>query len=149
MDMKTYIEKGFELYCKMIPSDKYTQGIDIVFVHNHEQKIVVEIDKGDAPGVYILTNKSGYVLKIGQSANLKSRLHSQYKCIVNSTNVRIRNHIKEKEDIYVYILPLPYERKTVLGYNLRTSYAKDLEAKLLIDYKKKEGKLPILNIMIR
>ena len=145
--METYIEKGFEPYCKMIPSDKYTQGIDIEWTDN--PFIDGDRDKGDSSGVYILANKCGQVLKIGQSFNLKNRLYSQYKCIVNSTNVRIRNHIKEKEDIYVYILPLAYERKTVLGYNLRTSYAKDLEAKLLIDYKKKEGKLPILNIMIR
>ena len=138
--MKKYIDNGFELYCKMIPSDKYTQGIDIGFV--------VEIDKGDTAGVYILANKSGHVLKIGQSFNLKNRLYRQYKCIVNITNVRIRDYVKEKEDIYVYILPLPYERKKVLGYELRTSYAKALEEKLLIDYRKKEGQLPILNTMI-
>jgi len=145
--MKQYIDKGFTPYCKMYTSQKYTQGIDVVAWNPYDGIPCTIQDVG--PGVYILSNAIGHILKIGQSANLKSRLHSQYKCIVNSTNVRIRNHIKEKEDIYVYILPLPYERKTVLGYNLRTSYAKDLEAKLLIDYKKKEGKLPILNIMIR
>ena len=129
MEMEKYIDKGFTPYCKMYTSQKYTQGIDVEFWNPYNRTGIITIqDKG--PGVYILSNASGHILKIGQSANLKSRLHSQYKCIVNSTNVRIRNHIKEKEDIYVYILPLAYERKTVLGYNLRTSYAKDLEAKL-------------------
>ena len=144
--MKKYIDKGFKPYCKLYTSQKYTQGIDVEAWNPYDGIPCTIQDEG--PGVYILSNASGHVLKIGQSANLKSRLHRQYKCIVNSTNVRIRNHIKEKEDIYVYILPLGWIRTKVLGYHLRTSFAKDLEAKLLTDYKKGEGKLPILNALI-
>jgi len=138
MNRDFYIDKGFGLYAIMIASDKYTQGIEIMYPSK-------PIKSDNQPAVYILTNREGKLLKIGETQNLTSRFHQGYRCISNSTNNKIRDHVKDVENVWVYILPMRIEFQKVLGFKCETSYAKGLEQNLLVDYKKRMGVLPELN----
>jgi hypothetical protein len=138
MNRDFYIDKGFGLYAIMIASDKYTQGIEIMYPSK-------PIKSDNQPAVYILTNREGKLLKIGETQNLTSRFHQGYRCISNSTNNKIRDHVKDVENVWVYILPMRIEFQKVLGFKCETSYAKGLEQNLLVDYKKQIGILPELN----
>lgn len=140
MNREFYNDKGFELYAIMISSDKYTQGIDIMYPSGHKQS-----KSDNQPAVYILTNRKGKVLKIGETQNLTSRFHKGYRCVSNSTNNKIREHVKDVENVWVYILPLPIVTEKVLGFKCETSYVKGLEYNLLVDYQKRMKKLPKLN----
>ena len=140
MNKENYINMGFELYASMIPSDKYKQGIDIMYPSGHKQA-----KSDNQPAVYILTNREGKVLKIGETQNLTSRFHKGYRCISNSTNDKIREHVKDVENVWVYVLTLPIVTEKVLGYKCETSYAKGLEKNLLHEYVETMGWLPELN----
>jgi hypothetical protein len=141
MNKEYYINKGFELYGIMVKSDKYKQGIDIMYPSN-------PMKSDNQPAVYILANDKGELLKIGETQNLTQRFHKGYRCISNTTNNRIRQHVKDVENIWVYVLPLPIEIKKVLGYICETSYVKGLEHNLLKEYKNEHGNVPPLNVMI-
>ena len=140
MDRKYYLEKGFKQYAIMIPSDKYKQGIEIMYPSN-------PIKSDNQPAVYILTNREGKVLKIGETQNLTSRFYKGYRCVSNSTNDKIRDHIKTVENIWVYVLPMPIVKEKILGYKCETSFVKGLEYNLLKEYDDKVGNLPELNVM--
>ena len=142
MNRKYYLAKGFTDYAIMSKSDKYTQGIEIWYPS-------MPIKSENQPAVYILTNKEGIVLKIGETQNLTSRFRKGYRCITNITNNRIREHIRTVEDIYVYVYMLPIEKKKILGYKCETSYVKGLEYNLLKEYKDKTGVVPSLNVFIK
>ena len=49
MNRDYYIDKGFELYAIMTRSDKYTQGIDIMYPSN-------PIKSDNQPAVYVLVD---------------------------------------------------------------------------------------------
>ena len=100
MNKEYYINKGFELYGIMVKSNKYKQGIDIMYPSN-------PIKSDNQPAVFILANDKGELLKIGETQNLTQRFHKGYRCISNTTNNRIRQHVKDVENIWVYVLPLP------------------------------------------
>ena len=138
MNRDYYIDKGFGLYAIMIASDKYTQGIEIMYPSK-------PIKSDNQPAVYILTNREGKLLKIGETQNLTSRFHKGYRCISNSTNNKIREHVKDVENVWVYILPMRIEFQRVLGFKCETSYVKGLEKNLLNEFVEKVGKLPELN----
>ena len=140
MNREHYLEKGFKQYAIMIPSDKYKQGIEIMYPSN-------PIKSDNQPAVYILTNREGKVLKIGETQNLTSRFYKGYRCVSNTTNDKIREHIKNVENIWVYVLPMPIRTEKVLGFKCETSYVKGLEYNLLKEYEEKIGKLPELNVM--
>ena len=140
MNRDFYKDKGFKLYGIMIPSDKYTQGIEIMYPSK-------PINSDNQPAVYILTTREGEVLKIGETQNLTSRFHQGYRCISNTTNDRIREHIKMTESIWVYVLPMPIVKEKILGYVCETSYTKGLERELLLSYKDLYESLPELNVM--
>jgi hypothetical protein len=142
MNREHYLEKGFNLYGIMTPSDKYAQGIEIMYPSN-------PIKSDNQPAVYILTNREGKLLKIGETQNLTSRFYKGYKCVVNTTNDRIRKHVRSVEDIWIYVFTLPIETKKILGYKCETSYVKGLEWCLLKDYKIKNGGVPPLNIFVK
>ena len=142
MNKEYYINKGFELYGIMVKSNKYKQGIDIMYPSN-------PIKSDNQPAVYILANDKGELLKIGETQNLTQRFHKGYRCISNTTNNRIRQHVKDVENIWVYVLPLPIEIKKVLGYICETSYVKGLEYNLLTEYKDSMEKVPPLNVFIK
>ena len=99
------------------------------------------------PAVYILTNREGKVLKIGETQNLTSRFYKGYRCVSNTTNDKIREHIKNVENIWVYVLPMPIRTEKVLGFKCETSFVKGLEYNLLKEYEDKMGRLPELNVM--
>ena len=140
MDREYYLEKGFKQYAIMIPSDKYKQGIEIMYPSN-------PMKSDNQPAVYILTNREGKVLKIGETQNLTSRFYRGYRCVSNTTNDKIREHIKTVQNIWVYVLPLPIVTEKVLGFKCETSFVKGLEYNLLKEYEEKLGKLPELNVM--
>ena len=140
MNREHYLEKGFKQYAIMIPSDKYKQGIEIMYPSN-------PMKSDNQPAVYILTNREGKVLKIGETQNLTSRFYKGYRCVSNTTNDKIREHIKNVENIWVYVLPMPIRTEKVLGFKCETSYVKGLEYNLLKEYEEKIGFLPELNVM--
>ena len=140
MDREYYLEKGFKQYAIMIPSDKYKQGIEIMYPSN-------PMKSDNQPAVYILTNRDGKVLKIGETQNLTSRFYKGYRCVSNTTNDKIRDHIKTVENIWVYVLPMPLVKEKILGYKCETSFVKGLEYNLLKEYDEKVGNLPELNVM--
>ena len=145
MDIKYYTDKGFEFLCELQPSDKYTQGIGLKeagFIKDNREYY-------SQPGVYILANKFGRVLKIGQTSNIFNRINVQYKCVTNTTNNRIREHIKTVEGVEVYILLTPKLEKEILGHTVYTSYAMGLEHALLKEFKQLTKRLPKLNTMIK
>ena len=106
MNREYYTKKGFELYAIMTPSDKYTQGIEIMYPSN-------PIKSDNQPAVYILTNREGKLMKIGETQNLTSRFYKGYKCVTNTTNDRIREHIRTVEDLWVYVLPMPIIKEKI------------------------------------
>ena len=142
MNREYYLEKGFKLYAIMVASDKYTQGIEIMYPSN-------PIKSNNQPAVYILTNREGKLLKIGETQNLTSRFYKGYKCVVNTTNDRIREHVRTIEDIWIYVFTLPIETKKILGFKCETSFVKGLEYNLLKEYKDKNGGVPPLNIFVK
>jgi len=131
-----------EYYGVLEPSDKYAQGID-VDVSSYK------IHPWEGPAVYFLTDQNGLLLKVGQTANLHNRMSRQYKCVVNVTNNRIREHIRKVSYLRVYYIPLEEHTIDKFGYELKTSYSSALEYHLLREYKKTYGKLPELNTMIK
>ena len=140
MNRQYYLEKGFKQYAIMIPSDKYKQGIEIMYPSN-------PMKSDNQPAVYILTNREGKVLKIGETQNLTSRFYKGYRCVSNTTNDKIREHIKTVQNIWVYVLPMPIVTEKVLGFKCETSFVKGLEYNLLKEYEEKVGNLPELNVM--
>ena len=142
MNREYYTKKGFELYAIMVASDKYAQGIEIMYPSN-------PIKSDDVPAVYILTNRGGKLMKIGETQNLTSRFFKGYKCITNTTNDRIREHVRSVEDLWVYVLPMPIIKEKVLGFKCETSYSKGLEYNLLKEYKEKYKSVPELNVFIK
>ena len=140
MNRQYYLEKGFKQYAIMIPSDKYKQGIEIMYPSN-------PMKSDNQPAVYILTNREGKVLKIGETQNLTSRFYKGYRCVSNTTNDKIRDHIKTVENIWVYVLPMPIVKEKILGFKCETSFVKGLEYNLLKEYEEKIGFLPELNVM--
>ena len=145
MNIKYYTDKGFDYLCQLEPSDKYTQGIALKCV----RKIKDNRKYYSQPGVYLLVNKRGEVLKIGQTSNMFNRIYTQYKCVSNATNNRIREYIKAYEPLDVYVYMLPKKESTILGHKVYTSFASGLEYQLLKEYKHTINQLPILNTMIR
>ena len=142
MNREYYLEKGFSLYAIMVASDKYKQGIEIMYPSN-------PIKSDNQPAVYILTDRDGKLLKIGETQNLTSRFYKGYRCVSNTTNDRIREHIRTVENVWVYVLPMPIVKEKILGYKCETSYVKGLEWCLLKDYKLKNGGVPPLNIFVK
>jgi len=145
MDIKYYTDKGFKFFCELQPSDKYTQGIGL----KEAEYIKDNREQYSEPGVYVLANKQGKVLKIGQTNNMFNRINVQYKCVTNTTNNRIREHIKTVENVDVYILLTPKLKKEILGHTVYTSYAMGLEHALLKEFKQVTKELPKLNTMIK
>ena len=77
-------------------------------------------------------------MKIGETQNLTSRFYKGYKCVVNTTNNRIREHIRHVEDLWVYVLPMPIVREKILGFKCETSYVKGLEWCLLKEFEEND-----------
>ena len=150
MDIDYYTNSnGFTFLCELQPSDKYTQGIELKDV----RLLKDNRELYSQPGVYILANKLGEVLKIGQTSNMFNRIYTQYKCVSNATNHRIRDHIKIVEPLLVYVYMLPKKKTRIpLGlnkYTVYTSFAGGFEHALLKEFKDKTKALPKLNTMIR
>jgi len=139
MDKVSYwLEKGFVKVARIFESERLTQGVDVEFF----------VDKKDykLPGVYLLGFKDE-VIKIGQSANILSRINTQYKCISNLGNNRIRAEIREKyKSVDVYVFKVPKKDFILLEYTFPINYQKGLEEAMLHDFYKKMNRIPVLNL---
>jgi hypothetical protein len=131
-------ERGFVKVARIYKSDRLTQGVDVEFFVNKKDY--------KTPGVYLLTYKDE-ILKIGQSANILSRVNTQYKCVTNLGNNRIRAEIKEKYiSVDVYVFKVPKKDFTLLEYTFPINYQKGLEEAMLHDFYKKIHRIPVLNL---
>jgi len=144
-DIKNKFSDDLRYYGLMEQSDKYTQGIDI----NRSETDELPDFPHRGPAVYFLIDIQGQLVKIGQSANLHSRMFHQYKCVTNATNNRIRAHVRSVSPLKVYYIPLKQHTIDRFGYELKTSYSSALEYQLLKEYKKSYTRLPELNTMIK
>jgi hypothetical protein len=139
-NIKYWGKKGFVKVADLFVSDRLKQGVDVSF----------NLDKDDykkQPGVYLVVSEEGEILKIGQSANVFHRINTQYKCISNSGNDRIRDEIKRKyKKVFFYVLKTPKQQYTLLDYSFYINYQKGLEEAMLQDYYKQIGDTPVLNL---
>ena len=137
-------EKGFTYYANMFVSDRLVQGVD---VEVHDKELDKELRKNAKAGVYLIYDPdSNTVLKFGQSANVRHRILTQYKCISNSTNNFIRESIKERFNrVLFFIYLIPNAEVELIGYKFKTNLQKGLEEAILQDYYKQYGEVPELN----
>ena len=139
-----WIEKGFECYGDMFVSDRLNQGVDVeVFSADFDK----ELRKQSRAGVYIIVEKeTGRILKFGQSANIRHRIQTQYKCISNSTNNFIRESIKERfKRVSFFVYLIPNTEVELIGYKFKTNLQKGLEEAILQEYYKQYQDIPELN----
>ena len=137
-----WIEKGFVHYADMFVSDRLTQGVDVDF---KDEALAYYTRKNKRAAVYIIV-KDGKVLKFGQSANIFQRVFTNYKCVSNSTNNFIREHIKtrlKRVSFFVYLIP--NEDIELIGYKFRTNLQKGLEEAILKEYYDEYQTIPELN----
>jgi|11_taG_2_1085331.scaffolds.fasta_scaffold22613_2 WD40 repeat protein len=133
-------EKGFIEIGSIFSSDRLKQGVDVNFIVEKE-------DWNKQPGVYLICSNDGTVLKIGQSANVYHRINTQYKCISNSGNIRIRESIKSDYNLVkIYAFKTPKQKVCLLDYSFYINYQKGLEEAMLHDYFNKVGDIPALNM---
>ena len=139
-----WIDKGFECYGDMVVSDRLNQGVDVELFSIEFDK---QLRKQPRAGVYIIVEKvTGRVLKFGQSANVRHRIQTQYKCISNSTNNFIRESIKERfKRVSFFVYLIPNEQVELLGYKFKTNLQKGLEEAILKEYAEAYGEVPELN----
>jgi hypothetical protein len=136
--IKHWEKKGFFKAATLFTSSRLNQGVDVEL--SCERETLEE-----QPGVYIIVHE-GEVLKIGQSGNLYSRINTQYKGIVNSTNNFVREEIKRKyNSVEFYVLPTSKEMTTVAGYTFMINLQKGLEEAMLKGYWDKYQDIPKLN----
>lgn len=136
--------KGFTYYANMFVSDRLTQGVDVEI---HDKELDKELRKNSKAGVYLIYDPdSNTVLKFGQSANVRHRILTQYKCISNSTNNFIRESIKERFNrVLFFVYLIPNTEVELIGYKFKTNLQKGLEEAILQDYYKQYGEVPELN----
>ena len=137
-------EKGFTYYANMFVSDRLIQGVD---VEVHDTDLDKELRKNSKAGVYLIYDPvSNTVLKFGQSANVRHRILTQYKCISNSTNNFIRENIKERFNrVLFFVYLIPNTEVELIGYKFKTNLQKGLEEAILQEYYKEYGEVPELN----
>ena len=119
---------------------KYKKGVDIDYVHGRKAK--------KTHGIYILRDAHD-IVKIGCTRCLDSRFHTMYRHVQNTTNDRIRQYVKDGNDLSIYVYEVPTYEEDVLGISVRYSPVDDLERKILTEYKDRYGVLPILNVIRR
>ena len=95
-------------------------------------------------GVYILATGQ-FVLKIGESENLHNRFQC-YESHSGPTNAQIRENMTERGIYDIWFIECPHYTVGFAGVfvNSGISY-KQLEKKLLTQYKDHEGSVPIWN----
>jgi hypothetical protein len=145
MDTVNYwIDKGFDCYGDMVVSDRLNQGVDVELFNEEFDK---ELRKQPRAGVYIIVEKvTGRVLKFGQSANVRHRIQTQYKCISNSTNNFIRESIKERfKRVAFFVYLIPNTQVEMIGFKFKTNLQKGLEEAILQAYYKEYQDIPELN----
>ena len=136
--MKVFDE--FELYGTIYASNEYKRGVDIEYVHGRKER--------RTHGIYILRDGND-IVKIGNTRCLDNRFHIQYRHVRNTTNDRIREYVKDGNNLAIYIYEVPTYEEEVLDISVRYSPVDDLERKILTEYKDRYDTLPILNVLRR
>lgn len=136
--------KGFQKYGDMVVSDRLKQGVDVEVTNPALDQY---LRLSSTAGVYIITDsETGEVLKVGQSANLRHRIQTQYKCVSNSTNNFIRENIKERfKRVSFFVYLIPNREVELIGYKFKTNLQKGLEEAILHDYYNEYKTIPELN----
>ena len=136
--------KDFQEYGDMVVSDRLTQGVDVEVT---DLALDQYLRISNTAGVYIIADKeTGEVLKFGQSANLRHRIQTQYKCVSNSTNNFIRENIKERfKRVSFFVYLIPNREVELIGYKSKTNLQKGLEEAILHDYYNEYKTIPELN----
>ena len=136
--------KDFQEYGDMVVSDRLTQGVDVEVT---DLALDQYLRISNTAGVYIIADKeTGEVLKFGQSANLRHRIQTQYKCVSNSTNNFIRENIKERfKRVSFFVYLIPNREVELIGYKFKTNLQKGLEEAILHDYYNEYKTIPELN----
>ena len=98
MDREYYTKKGFELYAIMTPSDKYTQGIEIMYPSN-------PIKSDDVPAVYILRTVQDLWVYVLPMPIIKEKILG-YKCETSFVKGLEYNLLKEYKDKNGVVPPL-------------------------------------------
>jgi hypothetical protein len=134
--IEKYKELGFHYVGFMTDSDDFARDVDVVL----DSELIC-----DKPGVYIIADTDGKVLKIGESMDLNKRIFRAYKWIKNRTNDKVRNYMKKNGTLRFYVLPTPLITAAVAGFDCTASFNKSLERELLKDFRDNYDALPILN----
>jgi len=136
--------KDFQEYGDMVVSDRLKQGVDVEVTN---LTLDQNLRSSSTAGVYIIADSNtGEVLKVGQSANLRHRIQTQYKCVSNSTNNFIRENIKERfKRVSFFVYLIPNREVELIGYTFKTNLQKGLEEAILHDYYNEYNTIPELN----
>ena len=139
MNIVHYKSVGFELVGKMVIDP--VQGKK---KHNVYVSYVDDFDPKKKKVVYIIAN-SLQVLKIGESENLHHRFQC-YESHSGPTNMFIRESMENLKEYGIYFIECPSIKVGYGGVIVDSGIQyKDLEKKLLLQYKEREGKVPMWN----
>jgi len=139
MNIIHYKSVGFELVGKMVKDP--AQGKK---KHNVYVSYVDDFDPKKKKGVYIIAN-SLQVLKIGESENLHHRFQC-YESHSGPTNMFIRESMENLKEYGIYFIECPSIKVGYGGVIVDSGIQyKDLEKKLLLQYKESVGKVPMWN----
>lgn len=142
--IKYWKKKGFIRYAEIFASDRLLQGVDVTIF---DQKLDKRLRKSKKAGVYLLVDPvTEEVLKVGQSADIRHRINTQYKCISNSTNNFVRDEIKNRWNrIEFFVYLIPNEKMELIGFTFKTNFQKGLEEAILAEYYRTYQEIPQLN----
>ena len=143
MNKDKLIEMGFKLYAEMHAGGDLKHGVEL--------KYIMERNKAKfQPVVYCYVSIDGYIIYIGQSSKADQRFHVNYRMTKNETNDRIRAHVKNGNNLFLYVLPLKVTMHRLPGWTQKfpTWPAPSIVEECLInEYKKaNDGKYPPLNV---
>tara|TARA_R110000868_G_scaffold196355_2_gene442232 strand:+ start:988 stop:1437 length:450 start_codon:yes stop_codon:yes gene_type:complete len=143
-NIKYWQKKGFIRYAEIFVSDRLLQGVD---VNIFDKKLDNKLRKHKKAGVYLLVDPTTEeVLKVGQSADIRHRINTQYKCISNSTNNFIREEIKKRwSRIEFFVYLVPNKKIELIGHTFKTNFQKGLEEAILAEYHETYHEIPQLN----
>ncbi len=133
-----YNKAGVMPYARIFASDRLTQGVDVEVVWQGDSKAFA--------GVYLMLDETtGEIVKIGETRNIYSKFNTQYKCIRNSTNDRIREYVREIGSVKVYAVEAPTMDIDYFGHKIKLTCCRAIERIMLSDYIASHGEYPVLN----
>jgi len=140
MNISHYESEGFQKVGTLVKDSYYSNrkhGVKVMWFADFEPK--------NKMGVYILSIEEGDILKIGESQNLEHRFQC-YESHNGVTNVRVREHMEQLTDYFIYFIECPSYEVGFAGVKVPSGISyKFLEKKLLEQYRDKTGEIPSWN----